>query len=111
MWKQGLKGGGGGGGEMPWSIHYLESTDIPHGVLPTKKAVIEVMLCLLHPRWAGQYQKKQCCRYVGVSIVEALVMLCIGALLGVHLVEPFLTLTTSTVTNFSLLFNSSILTC
>ena len=29
------------------------------------------------------------------------VMLCIGALLGVHLVEPFLTLTTSTATTYS----------
>ena len=41
------------------------------------------------------------------------VMLCIDALLGVHLVEPFLILTTSTAMtpNLFLLFNSSIMTC
>ena len=31
------------------------------------------------------------------------VMLCIGSLFGVHLVEPFLTLTTSTATTYSTL--------
>ena len=34
-------------------MDYFESADLPHGVLPTKKAVIEVMLYLLRPRRAG----------------------------------------------------------
>ena len=40
-------------------VDYFESADLPHGVLPTKKAVIEVMLYLLHPRCAGQSQRSR----------------------------------------------------
>ena len=36
---------------------YFESADLPHGVLPTKKTVIEVMLYLLRPRRAGQSKR------------------------------------------------------
>ena len=40
-------------------VDYFESADLPHGVLPTKKAVIEVMLYLLRPRRAGQSQRSR----------------------------------------------------
>ena len=43
-------------------VDYFESADLPHGVLPTKKAVIETV-------------KKRCSRYVGVSIAGALDLL------------------------------------
>ena len=40
-------------------MDYVESADLPHGVLPTKKMVIEVMLYLLHPRRVGQSQRSR----------------------------------------------------
>ena len=40
-------------------MDYFESADLPHGVLPTNKAVIEVMLYLLRPRRAGQSQRSR----------------------------------------------------
>ncbi|KAL5469197.1 hypothetical protein EMCRGX_G030420 [Ephydatia muelleri] len=40
-------------------VDYFESADLPHGVLPTNKAVIEVMLYLLRPRRAGQSQRSR----------------------------------------------------
>ena len=54
---------------------------------------------------------RQHCRSIGFLVIrvvrcflELKVMLCIDALLGVHLVDPFLTLTISTVTIYSKLF-------
>ena len=38
---------------------YFESADLPHGFLPTKKAVIEVILYPLRPRRAEHYRKGQ----------------------------------------------------
>ena len=37
-------------------VDYFESADLSHGVLPTKKAIIDVMLYLLRPRCVGQSQ-------------------------------------------------------
>ena len=40
-------------------VDYFESADLPHGVLPTKMAVIEAMLYHLRPRRARQSQRSR----------------------------------------------------
>ena len=40
-------------------VDYFGSAYLPHGVLPTKKSVIEVMLYLLCPRHTGQSQQSR----------------------------------------------------
>ena len=36
------------------NVDYIEHADFPHGVLPTKKDIIENMLYLMRPKRAGQ---------------------------------------------------------